>query len=42
MTSMTAPNTANRAQFLRFCVVGASGYLVNFCAFAIALALCGA
>ena len=40
MTSMTAPNTADRAQFLRFCVVGASGYLVNICAFAISLALC--
>ena len=39
MTSMTAPNTANRAQFLRFCVVGASGYAVNICAFAISLAL---
>jgi dolichol-phosphate mannosyltransferase len=40
MTSITAPNTANQAQFLRFCVVGASGYVVNICAFAIALALC--
>ena len=39
MTSMTAPNTANRAQFLRFCVVGASGYAVNICTFAISLAL---
>jgi dolichol-phosphate mannosyltransferase len=40
MTSMTAPNPANRAQFLRFCAVGASGYAVNLCAFAISLALC--
>jgi dolichol-phosphate mannosyltransferase len=40
MTSITAANPASRAQFLRFCVVGASGYAVNICAFAIALALC--
>ena len=40
MTSITAPNPASRAQFLRFCVVGASGYAVNICAFAIALSLC--
>jgi dolichol-phosphate mannosyltransferase len=40
MTSITASNPASRAQFLRFCVVGASGYAVNICAFAIALALC--
>jgi dolichol-phosphate mannosyltransferase len=40
MTSITAANPASRAQFLRFCVVGASGYAVNICAFAISLALC--
>jgi dolichol-phosphate mannosyltransferase len=40
MTSITAANPASRAQFLRFCVVGASGYAVNICAFAIVLALC--
>jgi len=40
MTSITAPNPASRAQFLRFCVVGASGYAVNICAFAMALTLC--
>jgi dolichol-phosphate mannosyltransferase len=40
MTSITPANPASRAQFLRFCVVGASGYAVNICAFAIALALC--
>src|SRR5215207_6868301 len=40
MTSMTAANPTSRAQFLRFCVVGGSGYLVNVCAFAISLALC--
>jgi dolichol-phosphate mannosyltransferase len=40
MTSITAVNPASRAQFLRFCVVGASGYAVNICAFAISLALC--
>ncbi len=40
MNSITAANPASRAQFLRFCVVGASGYAVNICAFAIALALC--
>ena len=32
--------TSKRAQFLRFCVVGASGYAVNILAFAVALALC--
>jgi len=40
MTSITTANPASRAQFLRFCVVGASGYAVNICAFAISLALC--
>jgi len=40
MTSITAPNPASRAQFLRFCAVGTSGYAVNICAFAVALALC--
>ena len=40
MTSITTANRASRAQFLRFCVVGASGYAVNICAFAISLALC--
>ena len=39
MTS-SAPGTRDgRHQFLRFCVVGASGYVVNICAFAVALAL---
>jgi putative flippase GtrA len=31
--------TSKRAQFLRFCVVGASGYAVNVLAFGVALAL---
>jgi dolichol-phosphate mannosyltransferase len=36
----TAPSTgSSRDQFLKFCVVGASGYVVNVCAFALALAL---
>jgi len=39
MTSIALPNRDSRHQFLRFCVVGASGYLVNICAFAVALAL---
>jgi len=30
---------SSRGQFLKFCVVGASGYVVNVCAFALALAL---
>jgi dolichol-phosphate mannosyltransferase len=39
--SLTTPeHCTSRAQFLRFCVVGASGYVVNFGAFAISLALC--
>jgi dolichol-phosphate mannosyltransferase len=33
------PATSKRAQFLRFCVVGASGYAVNILAFGVALAL---
>jgi dolichol-phosphate mannosyltransferase len=38
--SLTTPeHRTSRAQFLRFCVVGASGYGVNFAAFAISLAL---
>jgi len=40
MTSITAANPASRAQFFRFCVVGACGYAVNVCTFAISLALC--
>jgi dolichol-phosphate mannosyltransferase len=39
MTSSALPSPGRRHQFLRFCVVGASGYLVNICAFALALAL---
>jgi dolichol-phosphate mannosyltransferase len=39
MTSIALPNRDSRHQFLRFCVVGASGYLVNICVFAVALAL---
>jgi dolichol-phosphate mannosyltransferase len=39
MTSTTPEHCTSRAQFLRFCVVGASGYGVNFTAFAISLAL---
>ena len=36
----TAPRTPDRRhQFLRFCVVGASGYAINIAAFAAALAL---
>ena len=31
--------TSQRAQLLRFCVVGASGYAVNVLAFGVALAL---
>jgi dolichol-phosphate mannosyltransferase len=38
--SLTTPeHRTSRAQFLRFCVVGASGYGVNFAAFAVSLAL---
>jgi dolichol-phosphate mannosyltransferase len=38
--SEAAPSHAgSRGQFLKFCVVGASGYVVNVCAFALALAL---
>jgi putative flippase GtrA len=33
------PATSKRAQLLRFCVVGASGYAVNVLAFGVALAL---
>jgi dolichol-phosphate mannosyltransferase len=39
MTSIALPSPGRRHQFLRFCVVGASGYLVNIGAFALALAL---
>jgi dolichol-phosphate mannosyltransferase len=39
MTSIALPSPGRRHQFLKFCVVGASGYLVNVCAFALALAL---
>jgi len=39
MTSIALPTRDSRHQFLRFCVVGASGYVVNVCAFAAALAL---
>jgi putative flippase GtrA len=38
LIAMTSATT-NRAQFLRFCVVGASGYAVNVVAFGVALAL---
>ena len=38
--SEATPSTASsRGQFLKFCVVGASGYVVNVSAFALALAL---
>ncbi len=38
--SKAAPSPASsRGQFLKFCVVGASGYVVNVCAFALALGL---
>jgi dolichol-phosphate mannosyltransferase len=40
MTLTTPETRTDRAQFLRFCVVGASGYAVNVCAFAVVLALC--
>jgi dolichol-phosphate mannosyltransferase len=40
MTLKTLETRTGRAQFLRFCVVGASGYAINFCAFAVSLALC--
>jgi dolichol-phosphate mannosyltransferase len=39
MSSIALPNRDTRHQILRFCVVGASGYAVNICAFAVALAL---
>jgi dolichol-phosphate mannosyltransferase len=39
MTSIALGTRDSRHQFLRFCVVGASGYVVNICAFAVALAL---
>jgi dolichol-phosphate mannosyltransferase len=38
--SKAAPSPASsRGQFLKFCLVGASGYVVNVCAFALALGL---
>jgi dolichol-phosphate mannosyltransferase len=38
--SKAAPSAASsRGQFLKFCLVGASGYVVNVCTFALALAL---
>ncbi|MEA2418284.1 MAG: dolichol-phosphate mannosyltransferase [Thermoleophilaceae bacterium] len=40
MSFQTPPTDSTRAQFLRFCVVGASGYAVNIGAFALSLALC--
>ena len=39
MTSIAPGTRDGRHQFLRFCVVGASGYAVNIGAFAVALAL---
>jgi dolichol-phosphate mannosyltransferase len=39
MTSIALPPRSRRHQLLKFCVVGASGYLVNIAAFAVALAL---
>jgi dolichol-phosphate mannosyltransferase len=39
MTSIAPGTRDSRHQFLRFCVVGASGYAVNIGAFALALAL---
>jgi dolichol-phosphate mannosyltransferase len=39
MTSIALGTRDSRHQFLRFCVVGASGYVINICAFAVALAL---
>jgi dolichol-phosphate mannosyltransferase len=39
MTSIALPPRSRHHQFLKFCVVGASGYLVNIGAFALALAL---
>lgn len=39
MSFPTPPEDTSRAQFLKFCAVGASGYAVNICAFAVALAL---
>jgi putative flippase GtrA len=40
MILTTPEHRTSRAQFLRFCIVGASGYAVNIAAFAISLALC--
>jgi dolichol-phosphate mannosyltransferase len=39
MRSATSGGQSSRAQFAKFCVVGASGYVVNVGAFALALAL---
>jgi len=36
---MESISQTSRVQFLKFCLVGASGYLVNVCAFALALGL---
>jgi dolichol-phosphate mannosyltransferase len=38
---MATTNSADRIQLLRFCVVGAGGYVVNLGAFAVAMALLG-
>ena len=35
----TSSESGSRGQFVRFCAVGASGYVVNICVFALVLTL---